>query len=98
MVGEVRGRVPRHGQHVERAPRDLDGLAALEEHVGRVRPQPHLRRSEGGALEELALPGGHVHGRARALGEVGDTEQVVPVAMRHEDRGAARAHPCEEQA
>ena len=57
----------------------------------------NLRGRECGALEQLALALRHVHRGARALSEVGDTEQVVPVPVRHEDRGTARSHPREEQ-
>ena len=39
-------------------------------------------------LEQLPLVLGHVHRRAGSLGEVGDAAEVVPVAVRDQDRGA----------
>ena len=49
------------------------------------------RRERGRVLEQRALAAGHVDRRAGALGEVGDAAEVVAVAVRDQDRGAARA-------
>ena len=49
-------------------------------------------------LEQRALALGHVHRRARAVGEVGDADEVIPVAVRHEDRDAPRSEACEHEA
>ena len=38
-----------------------------------------------------------MHGGSRTLGEVGDGEQVVPVAVRDQNRDAARPHLGEPQ-
>jgi hypothetical protein len=43
-------------------------------------------------LEELTLALGHVNGRPGPFGEVGDAAEVVPVAVRDQDRDAARFH------
>jgi hypothetical protein len=42
-------------------------------------------------LEQRALVLGHVHRRARSLGEVGDGAEMVPVPVRDQDRRAAGA-------
>ena len=43
------------------------------------------------ALETLPLGRWRVHGRAGRLGELGHARDVVEIAVRDEDRGAARA-------
>ena len=50
------------------------------------------------ALEQHPLALGHVDRRSRPLREVGDTQEVVEVPVRHEDRGAARSESRERQA
>ena len=99
VVGDVVRGVPRHREHLERDVRDLDRVPARDEHLRRVRADG----DSGGrvralrALEQGALPLGHVHRRPGSLGEVGDAEQVVEVAVRDEDPRAARPEPSERQ-
>jgi hypothetical protein len=99
MEREMRGRVARHREHLERDACELDRLASGEQDVGRVRAKRHAGRREAGRiLEQHPLALGHVHGCTRSFRQVGDAEEVVPVAVRHEDRLAAGAEARERQA
>ena len=70
-------------------PGELERLVSLEEDVGRVRPERDARRRVVvHVLEKHTLVLGHVHRRAGSLGQVGDAAEVVPVAVRDEDRDA----------
>ena len=94
----VRG-VPGHREHLEGDARDLDRVPTGDEHLRRVRADRHSGRRVRAlrALEQGALALGHVHGRPGSLGEVGDAEQVVEVAVGDEDPRAARPEPGERQ-
>ena len=83
--------------HVERDARQLERLAALENHVRRVRANGNGRVPgvDRGLLEREPLAGRHVDRSTGALGQVGDADEVVPVSVRDENRGATGAHAGE---
>jgi hypothetical protein len=92
MVGEVRRRVAGHLHGLEGDPGELERLVALEQRVRRVAARDDARWHEvREVLKQRALAFGHVDGGVGALGEVGDAAEVVPVAVRDQDRGAASA-------
>ena len=98
-VGEVRGRVAGDGNHVELDPGEVERLAPLEEHVGRPAADRNSRRRElPRLLEQQPLARRPVHGGARAVGKIGETEDMVEVAVRDEDRCAPRAEGGEVEA
>ena len=78
-----------HPHRLERDPGELERLVALEQDVGRVGLQRELRgREVVDPLERDPLFGGHMDWRARRAGQFGDTAEVVPVAVRDQDRDA----------
>src|SRR6266511_4370330 len=83
-----------YAQRLERDPGQLERLAALEQDVRRIGPELHPRRYEAvDVLEQRLLLLGHVHRCAGFLGQVGNAAEVVPVAVRDQNRGALGAHP-----
>ena len=50
-----------------------------------------------GLSRRSSLALAHVDGRTRALGEVGDADEVIPVPVRDEDRRARRTEPREQE-
>jgi len=86
-----------HCDHVERDARQLQLLASLENYVRRVRTNGDgcVAGVDRGLLECEPLAGRHVNRSAGALGQVGDADEVVPVSVRDENRGAASAHAGE---
>ena len=77
-------------------PASVDRLAAVEPDVRRRATDVDSGRREcGGLLDQDPLPGRGVHGCAGLLGEVGEADDVVEVAVRDEDRGAAGAASSE---
>ena len=92
----MRRRVAGNAQSLERDSGELECLVSLQQHVGRVRPELDAGRREAvEVLQQEALLLGHVDRRAGRLGEVCHAAEVVPVAVRDEDRGAASAKPAE---
>ena len=86
------GEWPGHERDRERDAGDLDRFAALEPDVRRrAADQDPRRRERGGLLDQEPLAGRRVDGRAGLLGEVGEADDVVEVAVGDEDRGAAGA-------
>ena len=80
-----------NSKRVERDARELERLVPCEADVGRVRAQADTGRDEAvDVLEQRSLVLGHVHRRAGSLGQIGDAAEVVPVAVRDQDRHALR--------
>ena len=78
-----------HRRHGERDAGRLDLLPTGEQHVWRARAHRDPRRRERvGLLQQHALAGGRVDRRTGHLGEVGEADDVIEVAVRDEDRGA----------
>src|SRR5204863_3442891 len=74
-------------------------LVALEQHVGRVRPQVNALRNEAvDVLQQRALVLGHMDRRAGALRQVGDAAEMIPVPVRDQDRRTARPESGELEA
>ena len=73
VIGEMRGRVARDADRLERDPSQLERLVALEQDVGGVRAQRKLGRREVlDVLERDAFDCSHVHRRAGRVRQVGD--------------------------
>ncbi len=70
-----------------------DGLAAFDAGRPLVWPQRNVRKELARLLEDRPLELGDVDRSTRPFGEVGHSHQVIPVAVRDEDPGAASAHP-----
>ncbi len=88
-VRDMRRRVPRHRGDLERHARELQRLVARQPDLGHPRPNVHSGRCEGLRLfEQEPLGLGHMHGGAGRLRQVGDADEVIPVAVRDEDRDA----------
>ncbi len=88
------GRVAGHREDVERDAGHLDRLSTFEQDVRRVRTHGDRRGREAvRILEQRSLPVRHEHLRSGPLGELCDTYEVVPVAVRHEDCRARRPEP-----
>ena len=94
VEGDVGGRVAGNVEHLEgdarrrrssRRRRAAPPACARGSRPGRCPRTPRGPRA-------VPFPLGHVDGRSGALGQPGDADEVVPVAVRDEDRGAARAH------
>ena len=87
----------RNREHVERHACEVERLASFEQHLGipRADGDGRIRGMNAGILEEVPLARCHVHRGARALGEVGDPDEVVEVPVGDEDRDAPRAEGCE---
>ena len=77
---------------------DRDGLAAFDARRPLVRPQRDVREELARLLEDRPFELGNVDRSTRPFGEVGDAHQVIPVAVRDEDPGAASAHPGQVEA
>ena len=99
VIREVRRRVTWYREDVERDSRDVDRLTADEGHLRHVCPVAVAHWGQlAGTLEQCALALGHVDRRSGALREFRNTDEVVPVPVRHENRGAARPEPREHEA
>ena len=92
VVREVTGRVARDLERLERDPGEVEAFVAGEQDVRGIGACSHARRDEvRQVLEQPLLVLGHVDRRLGALGEVGDAEEVIPMAVRDQDRRALRA-------
>src|SRR5262245_23783141 len=89
----------RYGEALERDAGDLDRLTAREQVFRRVRTSRDARRRKlRESLEPFALALRHPDLGPRALGEVGDTAEVIEMPVRDEDPCAGRAEPRELEA
>src|SRR5207247_1907 len=96
VVGKVRGRVARNQQGLESDPGQIERLVALEQDLGGVWPQRQFGgREVVDPLERDSLPGGHVDGRSRRFGQVGDPAEVIPMSVSDQDPGASDTEPLE---
>ena len=94
VIRDVAGRVAGDGDDLERDAGDVDGVAAVDALRSFVGPERNVGKELAGLLEHRPLELWHVDRCPRPLGEVRDAHQVIPVAVRDQDAGAARAHAC----